>query len=158
MVTGLRLNLRRGLQICNFDPLLMENRIIISSTTIKMRYFYIIFLFLLLGCSDTVRTEFKTLDEAKQAKAFERGWLPPILPDESVKIVEINNLDSNQGHGSFEFPIKSMEDYMTKVREAKDSTIDRKDGKVNISIRKDKMSWKILLDEKNGHGKYNVEQ
>jgi hypothetical protein len=30
MVTGLRLNLRGRLQNCNFDPLLMENRIIIS--------------------------------------------------------------------------------------------------------------------------------
>ncbi len=123
-----------------------------------MKYLYIIFLFLIIGCSDTVRTEFKTLDEAIQAKAFERGWLPPLLPDGTIKIVEINDLDVNTGNGSFEFPIKSLDNYLIKLREIKDSSIDRKDGKVYISIRKDKTSWSIMLDEKNGHGKYNVGQ
>ena len=37
---------------------------------------------------ETVTTKFATLDEAIAARAFARGWLPPILPQGSTDIVE----------------------------------------------------------------------
>ncbi len=64
------------------------------------------------GCSDTVRTEFATLDAAKQAKAFDRGWLPPLLPDGSTEIVEMNDLDINTGSGSFQYPTGATAHYL----------------------------------------------
>lgn len=54
----------------------------------------------LTGCSDGVTTRFPNLSDAKSQSAFERGWLPPLLPDSARAIVERNNLDSNTGTGS----------------------------------------------------------
>ena len=67
------------------------------------------------GCSDTVRTEFKTLDDAMNAKAFERGWLSPLLPDGSTDIVEVNDLDINSGTGSFRVPVEAMSHYLEAI-------------------------------------------
>lgn len=59
---------------------------------------------LILGCSDDrVTTRFTDLQHAKAEHAFERGWLPPILPLSTKNIIEINDLDLNRGHGSFTF-------------------------------------------------------
>lgn len=59
---------------------------------------------LILSCSDDrVTTKFTDLQHAKAEHAFERGWLPPILPPSTKNIIEINNLDLNRGHGSFTF-------------------------------------------------------
>lgn len=46
-----------------------------------MRVLVIIFVVAaMLGCSDKVVTRFSNIQEAQQEGAFERGWLPPILP------------------------------------------------------------------------------
>lgn len=59
---------------------------------------------LILGCTDDiVTTKFTDLQHAKAEHAFERGWLPPILPPSTKNIIEINDLDLNRGHGSFKF-------------------------------------------------------
>lgn len=59
---------------------------------------------LMFGCTnDIVTTKFIDLQHAQTEHAFERGWLPPILPPSTKNIIEINNLDLNVGHGSFTF-------------------------------------------------------
>lgn len=59
---------------------------------------------LMFGCTnDTVTTKFIDLQHAQTEHAFERGWLPPILPPSTKNIIEINNLDLNVSHGSFTF-------------------------------------------------------
>jgi hypothetical protein len=46
-----------------------------------VRYAFIIFLgVMLVGCSDVVTAQYATVDDARAQGAFERGWLPPVLP------------------------------------------------------------------------------
>ena len=68
------------------------------------RTFIILLSSLILGCTDDiVTTKFTDLRHAKVEHAFERGWLPPILPPSTKNIVETNDLDLNKGNGSFTF-------------------------------------------------------
>ncbi|ENW95247.1 hypothetical protein [Acinetobacter sp. NIPH 298] len=65
---------------------------------------------LILGCTDDiVTTKFTNLQHAQAEHAFERGWLPPILPPSTKNIIEINNLDLNIGHGSFTFSTTDLD-------------------------------------------------
>jgi len=52
---------------------------------------------------DVATTRYATLQEAHAAGAFQRGWLPPYLPESTRTITETNDLDRNLGAGSFEF-------------------------------------------------------
>jgi hypothetical protein len=74
-----------------------------------MRYSVILIAVLLTSCDSDVTTRFATVQEARSKGAFERGWLPPILPDSTRNITESNNLDVNIGDGSFQF---SASDYV----------------------------------------------
>lgn len=74
-----------------------------SSYTLMNRYRigFLIAMFTVLvltGCDEVV-TRYDTLNDAKFRRAFERGWLPPLLPDSSRTIVERNDLDANIGTG-----------------------------------------------------------
>lgn len=109
-----------------------------------------------VGCSNTVRTEFKTLDEAKLAKAFSRGWLPPLLPDGSTHIVEVNNLDKNFGHGSFQFPTESTAPYIEALGARHSATITNTAFGISITMAKPRTQWTIELDPEEGTGTYSV--
>lgn len=56
---------------------------------------------LVLGCNETFKSAYKTLDQAKADGAIQRGWVPDNLPAESYDIREIHNLDTNWVRGSF---------------------------------------------------------
>ncbi len=58
-------------------------------------------LVLLAGCSDAVTNQYATYAEAQQDNLFERGWLPDILPESTIDIEVVNNLDNNTSHGGF---------------------------------------------------------
>jgi hypothetical protein len=68
-----------------------------------MRYPVIFTVLFLAACDSNVTTHFPTVQEARSEGAFERGWLPPILPDSTLNITESNDLDVNIGNGSFQF-------------------------------------------------------
>jgi hypothetical protein len=72
----------------------------------------------LVGCGETVTTRFSDIEHAQREHAFERGWLPPILPLTSKDIVECNNLDSNQGEGSFRFNPRELEHFILSGAQA----------------------------------------
>jgi hypothetical protein len=58
----------------------------------------------LTGCTDAIVTKrFESLDDATAQHAFERGWLPPLIPDSARGIVGTNNLDLNTGSGVFDY-------------------------------------------------------
>ena len=108
------------------------------------------------GCSDTVRTEFKTLDDAKQAKAFSRGWLPPVLPAGAMDIVEVNDLDINRGRGSFRFPIESTSPYLKQLGTQHNAIVTKSVSGISIVVTNATTSWKIELNPKTGKGTYSV--
>lgn len=109
------------------------------------------------GCSDTVRTEFKTLDDAKQAKAFDRGWLPPLLPDRSTDIVEVNDLDINNGTGSFRFPTEMTLRYLETIGREHGGIVTKSQVGITIAVTNADTHWNINLDPEKGAGTYSVQ-
>ena len=119
----------------------------------------IIQLFLLLvvsGCSDSVRTEFATLVDAKAARAFERGWLPPLLPEEATCIVEVNDLDANVGRGSFSFPPGDMAAYLELLERGHGAVVRKIPSGVEVQITHVAPHWTLLLDSQAGQATYRV--
>lgn len=109
-----------------------------------------------VGCSNTVRTEFKTLEDAENAKAFSRGWLPPLLPHGTTNIVEENNVDVNIGQGSFEFPSRSTAPYIQALGTLHSAAITNTASGVSIVVAKPRTQWKVELDPEKGTGTYSV--
>lgn len=58
------------------------------------------------ACSDldVVTASYRTLDEARDAGAIERGWVPEGLPEGTHELREAHDLDSNRRWGLFNFP------------------------------------------------------
>lgn len=112
--------------------------------------------FVIAGCSDCVRTEFASLEAAKAAKAFDRGWLPPILPDGTTQIVEDNDVESNRGQGSFCFPPESTETYLETMRTIYGASIATDKTEIHIQIITNNSCWIVELDRQKGRGKYTV--
>lgn len=54
-----------------------------------------------LGCRETVATSYRSFDEAEKAEAIKRGWIPVIVPRDATAIVEVHDLDTNEGCGRF---------------------------------------------------------
>lgn len=64
-------------------------------------------LFAVVGAAcDVANTNYANLEEARKDRAFERGWLPEILPSSASNIVASNNLDLNTSEGGFRFAPK----------------------------------------------------
>lgn len=53
---------------------------------------------------DVVTESYATLEEAKNAGAIERGWVPDGLPPGTTELREAHDLDSNRHWGLFLFP------------------------------------------------------
>lgn len=118
----------------------------------------------LIGCSDTVTTTFTDFHQAQNAGAFDRGWLPPILPPSAKNITEKNNLDLNVGEGFFTFLPEDINTFITKGAEAikinptsgSPQQKYQKDGFRFLTFSKDSTSWLIALHQ-DGRGAYWVE-
>ena len=55
---------------------------------------------LTVGC-DVVTSNYETMQDARNDRLFERGWLPDILPDSTTSIRTSNDLDINTSVGEF---------------------------------------------------------
>jgi hypothetical protein len=53
------------------------------------------------GCSDAVTERYATVEGARKAGLFERGWLPDILPPSTHDIETRSDLDLNVSAGEF---------------------------------------------------------
>jgi hypothetical protein len=109
----------------------------------------------LTGCSDVVTTRFSNLADAKSQGAFERGWLPPLLPDSARAIVERNNLDLNTGTGSFDYDLSEKSSYMKKLAGA--GAVSRTEGDIDIlSVTTNSSRWEIRLPSASGSGEWSI--
>jgi len=70
----------------------------------RISFIVIIICLILNGCSDVYSAKFTDVDEASEAGAFIRGWLPDWLPSNAVNIYEIHNLDTNVQAFSYQLP------------------------------------------------------
>ncbi|PML53537.1 hypothetical protein [Vibrio lentus] len=73
-------------------------------------------LVLLAGCSDAVTNQYATYAEAQQDSLFERGWLPDILPESTIDIEVVNNLDNNTSHGGFLIEESGLQVFLQQVK------------------------------------------
>ena len=73
-------------------------------------------LVLLSGCSDVVSSEYSTYEKAKEARLFDRGWLPDILPESTLSIKVSNDLDSNTSEGSFIINESALYEFIGKLQ------------------------------------------
>lgn len=72
---------------------------------------------LALSCSDTYVGVYATLDEAREAGAIARGWVPEGLPPSTTDIREGHNPDTNARWGTFTFPASESARVRTLVGE-----------------------------------------
>ncbi len=108
----------------------------------------------LTGCSDVVTTRFANLADAKSQRAFERGWLPPLLPDSARAIVERNNLDLNTGTGSFAYDLPERPTYVEKLSRA--GAVSRVEGDSDIlTVATNGSRWEIRLPGATGSGEWS---
>lgn len=103
------------------------------------------------GCDDVIRTDYETLEDAKEAGAMS-GWLPPVLPNGATNIVEINDLDLNRGYGSFRFPKESMAPYLETLSADYGATITQSSSEISVALQR----WDIILDPNKGSGTYTI--
>ncbi len=117
--------------------------------------FAILSLLTLAGCSDEITTRFATLADARAQEAFARGWLPPILPDSAISIVERNNVDLNTGMGSFEYNSAERSGYIKKLTEA--GALSRTEGDSDIlTLSSNDSRWEIRLPRDSGAGEWRI--
>lgn len=124
----------------------------------SMRFVVAIFTVLALaGCSDVVTTRFATVADAKAEGAFERGWLPPFLPDSARAIVERNDLDLNTGTGSFDYDLPERPTYLERLSRA--GAVSQFDGDCDIlTVTTNGSRWEIRLPRSSGHGEWSIRQ
>jgi hypothetical protein len=70
----------------------------------------------LTGCRNlgVVSASYSTLQEARQAGAIARGWVPEGLPPGTRDIREAHDIDSNRRWGLFSFPVEEA-DYIRRM-------------------------------------------
>lgn len=116
--------------------------------------FAIFMLLALTGCGD-VTTRFSTLADAKSQGAFERGWLPPLLPASARAIVERNDLDLNTGTGSFHFELPERSAYIENLSRA--GAVSRFEGDSDILTAATNGSrWEIRLPRTSGLAEWSM--
>ncbi len=76
---------------------------------------------LMSGCSDVVSDEYSTYAQAKDERLFDRGWLPDILPEATVKIEVNNDLDANTSEGSFIINRSALSEFIGQLKPTESS-------------------------------------
>lgn len=78
---------------------------------------------LLFSCGDVEDGYYKTLDDAKRSGDYEKGWLPPILPDSSYEIYERHDLDTNAVWIRFRVNKKGISELAAQLEEIQSNEI-----------------------------------
>lgn len=67
------------------------------------------------ACNDEFEASYATSDEARKAGAFDRGWLPSLVPASAEDIKERHNIDTNEVAGSFRAPPSDLQILLTRL-------------------------------------------
>lgn len=112
----------------------------------------LLFVLSLNGC-DTVEDRYPTLQDARQDRLFERGWLPDILPASTNNITTINDLDLNTSKGQFFFAPSDF-DQFAKYLKAGAETSSKSYSAYKFSSNQD--LWIFSCDAIHGHCNYEM--
>lgn len=121
------------------------------SGTGSMRACAIVAAVTLAGCSDDVVTSrFETLEQARAQRAFERGWLPPVMPESARGIQETNNLDLNVGSGVCSYDIVNERTaYMQRLTDSGASLRTEQSADI-LTLTTNGSRWEIRLPRSAG--------
>lgn len=122
----------------------------------------------LSACGDVVEEHYGSLDEAKQAGAIERGWVPLFVPSAARNLRSEHDLDSNSQRLTFEVPtdaVQPMIDSVTPLSELHGKTLERaikeagRNGRNSLTVNAYLMcartySGAIVADRNTGHVVY----
>lgn len=112
-------------------------------------------LLMLTGCGDVVTQRHATLADAKAHGAFQRGWLPPFLPDSARTIVEHNDLDLNTGSGSFDYDLAERAAYVGRLSGA--GAVSRPEGEGDVlTVTTNGSRWEIRLPRTSGSAGWSI--
>lgn len=108
----------------------------------------LLILLVFLNACDTVSREYKSVEEAKAEKIFEKGWLPDILPSSTRSIKTKNDLDVGTSSGEFYFDLKDYQSFINKLEK------DNKDNcyKYNLDTR----TWRFCCQSNLGYCSYQL--
>jgi hypothetical protein len=68
-------------------------------------WFSLVKLHVFLTHGDIQTERYADAEEARQNGAFDRGWLPSLLPEGTVNIRDVHHLDVNTGTGIFDWDL-----------------------------------------------------
>jgi hypothetical protein len=129
-----------------FSPILitaLAAGAIIWFGAVKLRIF--------LHSADLKTAHYADAAAAQEDGAFERGWVPSLLPEGTVNIRDVHNLDANTGTGSFQFPSKNLAAYQEKVRHTPNATMKVIEALTIIEFtHQDGWIFRILITAKTG--------
>ncbi len=76
-----------------------------------------ILIFLLINHTfeDMQISKYESLEEVKNNKAIQGGWIPAIIPDSAYDIVESHDLDTNTIFGRFKYKEKDEETFIQNL-------------------------------------------
>jgi hypothetical protein len=60
------------------------------------------------GSSDIIEAAYPSVEAARAAGAFSRGWLPAWIPAQATSLREIHSVDSNESSLLFDVPAKTQ--------------------------------------------------
>ncbi|WP_415405948.1 hypothetical protein ACLHDG_09280 [Sulfurovum sp. CS9] len=75
----------------------------------------LIFLLINQNFEDMQISKYESLEEVKNNKAIQGGWIPAILPASAYDIVESHDLDTNTIFGSFKYKEKDEETFIQNL-------------------------------------------
>ena len=121
-----------------------------------MRPIAILSLLTLLSGCDTVEERYPTLQDARNDRLFERGWLPDILPTSARDIRTINDLDVNTSKGEFFFSPSDFPQFSRHVTAATHPAEPPAQGFVAYELSRDQSQWRFLCDAPGGRCSYEM--
>lgn len=123
---------------------------------------------LLAGCSDSVTERYATIEDARKAGLFQRGWLPDALPSSARNIEARNDLDLNVSAGKFVVARGDVDSFAARLQphsaEASDADVHlasylqvkEKEG-LRVGVLKQAASvWAFICDSRTGHCTYQL--
>lgn len=106
----------------------------------------------LLGC-DRVEEKHITLSDARKHGAFDRGWLPDILPDSTFDIKMSNNVDTGESEGEFKFKSEDSDVFFNKLEKI---NLSSKNDSSEYYFSQNKKTWQFKCQLSVGHCKYEL--
>jgi hypothetical protein len=143
-----------GPPLSKFAPHRPMNRAalsVVALATGAVVWFGLVKLQVFLTHGDIKIERYADAEEAKQNGAFDRGWVPSLLPEGTVNILKVHDLDVNTGTGSFQFPSKNLAAYHEKARHTPDTTISVIEALTIIELtHRDGWAFRIFITAKTG--------